>query len=219
MINPHQKIDDTAEVSALNTQTANSNDLSGQSIDDLLGQFESIGQQAQILKGRILIEFKKRADHERIDFEEYIEMHCIKHSTLCAMTHQHRNRLMHLAKFFDEQHPMDGITVTCGYEIAAPKNKEVAEAVYQKAFDQYLSVDSIRKLIKAEKLALADKSEVPKISYSKHVNMTEEATHLIEYLNAMKPGSTDQDNLIVFKTCYEKVKEQIKATQREKASN
>ena len=82
MNNTQEHIDDTAEISALNTQPANSNDLSGQSIDDLLGQFESIGQQAQILKGRILIEFKKRADHERIDFEEYIEMHCIKHSIL-----------------------------------------------------------------------------------------------------------------------------------------
>jgi len=219
MNNTQEHIDDTAEVSALNTQPTNSNDLSTQSINDLLRQFESIGQQAQVFQGRILIEFKKRADHERIDFEQYIKMHCIEHSTLCAMTHQHRNRLMHLAKFFDEQHPMDGITVTCGYEIAAPKNKTVAEAVYQKAFAQYLSVDDIRKLIKAEKLALANKSEVPKIIYSKHVKMTEEATLLIEYLNAMKPGSTDQDNLIVFKTCYEKMKEQINATQHEKASN
>jgi hypothetical protein len=219
MISPHQKIDDTAEVSALNTQTANSSDLSKQSVHDLVGQFESIGQQAKIFKGRILIELKKRADLERVDFEEYIKTQCSENSTLCAMSHQQRNRLMDLAKFFDEQHPMDGITVTCGYEIAAPKNKTVAEAVYQKAFAQYLSVDDIRKLIKAEKLALANKSEVPKIIYSKHVKMTEEATLLIEYLNAMKPGSTDQDNLIVFKTCYEKMKEQINATQHEKASN
>lgn len=126
---------------------------------------------------------------------------------------------MHLAKFFDEQHPMDGISVTCGYEIAAPKNKNVAETVYQKAFDQYLSVDSIRKLIKAEKLALVGKSEVPKISYSKHVKMTEEATHLIEYLIEMKPNFTDQDHLIVLKTCYAKVKEQIDAAKAKKASS
>lgn len=219
MSNTQQNIDDIAEVSALNTQPANSSDLSKQSVHDLVGQFESIGQQAHILQGRILIELKKRANRERIDFEQYLKKECSENSTLCAMSHQQRNRLMDLAKFFDEQHPMDGITVTCGYEIAAPKNKTVAEAVYQKAFAQYLSVDDIRKLIKAEKLALANKSEVPKISYSKHVKMTEEATRLIEYLNVMKPGSTNQDNLIVFKTCYAKVKEQIDAAQHEKASS
>lgn len=218
-MNTQEHIDDNAEISALTTKPANSNDLSTQSINDLLRQFESIGQQAQVFQGRILIEFNKRADHERIDFEKYIEMHCNEHSTLCAMPHQHRNRLMHLAKFFDEQHPMDGISVTCGYEIAAPKNKNVAETVYQKAFDQYLSVDSIRKLIKAEKLALVGKSEVPKISYSKHVKMTEEATHLIEYLIEMKPNFTDQDHLIVLKTCYAKVKEQIDAAKAKKASS
>ena len=65
MNNTQEHIDDTAEISALNTQPANSNDLSGQSIDDLLGQFESIGQQAQILKGRIY-ELEQRKLLEKI---------------------------------------------------------------------------------------------------------------------------------------------------------
>jgi len=168
---------------------ADSGDLSKQKPEALMQQFDEIGHQAQIMQGQILIELQNRANNQRMDLNDFIKLHGIKHSTLCALTHQHRNRLMNLAKFFNNEQPMTGISATVGYEISAPKNKNVALQVYAKVVNQNCSVKEIRELIKSEQRALNNKpTDTPtaKISYLKSVVMTDDASKVIAFMNNLQ---------------------------------
>jgi len=59
---------------------------------------------------------------------------------------QSRNRLMHLADFFRDDHDMSGITISAAYEISAPINREKAQEVYEKAHGKNLAVKEVKAL-------------------------------------------------------------------------
>lgn len=182
---------------------ADSTNLLEQKTEDLMQRFEAIGHQAQILQGQILMELQNRAAIERLDWDDFIESQGIQHSTLCALTHQHRNRLINLAKFFEGK-IMTGISVTVGYEISAPKNEKVAEQVYEQAVNQNLSVKKVQALIKS---LTNKKTKVTNVSYSKTVTMSDDASKVIEFINSLK--TKPHDALVILKTCYAKMQENI----------
>lgn len=196
-------------------------DLKSEKVDALVERFDDIGNQSQILQGRILIELYARSSVERMTFDEFAIAEGIDGSTLCALTHQHRNRLMNLARFFTDERPMTGISMTVGYEISAPKNDKVAEQVYKLALGQNYSVEGIKKLIEQEKLKVVSvgsgsetkktRSTSVKVDYSKKVTMTSEAKQVMDFVRDLKPDNFNlQDALVLFKTCYAKIQEDIK---------
>lgn len=188
-------------------------DLKSQNTAALVKQFDDIGSQAQLYQGRILLELYARSYSERMSFEEFAKKEGIEGCTLCALTHQHRTRLMNLAKFFVEPLTMEGISVTVGYEISAPKNASVAEKVYNLAVGQCYSVKKIQEIIKEEERGLKNNkthSSDAKVTYSKKVTMTSEAIEVMNFVRNLKPDNFDLQNaLVIFKTCYAKIKEDI----------
>lgn len=121
----------------------NKNDLPGLELDELVACFESIGNQAQLLQGLILLELRSRYPSTK-EFGNWIS-----NSTLCAVTtHQQRTRLMNFATFFRDR-DMAGISITAAYEISAPKNADVADQVYNDVHGKNLSVADVVNKIKA----------------------------------------------------------------------
>ncbi len=197
------------------------NDLTSEKTTRLVEQFDDIGNQSQILQGRILIELYARSSVERMTFDDFAIAEGIDGSTLCALTHQHRNRLMNLARFFTQDRPITGISMTVGYEISAPKNDKVAQTVYELARGQNYSVKEIQKLIEEEKLKVSSvgsgsetkktRSTSVKVDYSKKVTMTSEAKQVMDYVKSLNPDNFDlKKALVLFKTCYTKIQEDLK---------
>jgi hypothetical protein len=118
-------------------------DLKELSLDELAVRYEEIDRQSHILKGKILLEAKTRFDSDK-EFGQWVAS-----QTLClGSTQKTRNRLMHLAKFFDsDNRDMDGISITTAYEISSPANKKIAEKIYEEAHEKNLSVEEVKTLI------------------------------------------------------------------------
>jgi hypothetical protein len=124
----------------------NSDDLKALTLEQLADRFESIGNQAQLLLGNILLEARERFESD-IEFGEWITN---IGGTLCSTSRQHRTRLMNLARFFKGKELL-GISLTAAYEISAPVNKDVADKIYEYALNKNLSVEEIKKSIQVEK--------------------------------------------------------------------
>lgn len=196
----------STEVIAIDIET----DLKHQQLDHLVRQFDDIGNQSQILQGLILLEISARCYQNRCSFEEYVEQEQIKNSSLCTITHQHRTRLMNLAKFFTKDRPMTGISITAGYEISAPKNSKVALAVYNLVVNQNYPVKEIQKIIKHQMSKLNSKStNSVKISYARQVVLCEEATVVMNAIR--KFNFSKEEQLAILKSCYVKLQEEIKS--------
>jgi hypothetical protein len=104
-------------------------DLSSLSLDDLAAQYIEIDRQSHILKGRILLEARRRFPSN----QEFGEWRSLNFSG--RLPQQTANNLMSLARFFDDsQRPLGNIPVSAGYLIAAPKYEAIAEQVYERAW-------------------------------------------------------------------------------------
>ena len=112
--------------------------LSKLSLEELAVRYGDIDQQAQLMKGAILVEARKRFV-SNLEFSQWVD----SMRTLCSDTPQHRTRLMNLARFF-ENREIIGISLTACYEISAPINADIADKVYQAALNQNLSVAQIK---------------------------------------------------------------------------
>ena len=133
--------------------------LKALSLEELAYQFEEIGQQAQLLQGRILLEAKSRFNTTN-DFGAWIQE---QGGTLCAITKQHRTRLMNLAEFFDgDKRKLDRISITAAYEISAPINADIAEEIYEIARGKNLSVAEVKKEIAQIKDSSNEFSDITK---------------------------------------------------------
>jgi len=119
-------------------------DLKELSLDELSIRYEEIDRQSHLLKGKILLEARTRFKSDT-EFGQWIK----STQTLClGSTQKTRNRLMHLAEFFDgDNRDMRGISITSAYEISSPVNKKIAEKVYEKAHEKNLSVKDVKALI------------------------------------------------------------------------
>ncbi len=112
--------------------------LSNLSLEELAARYGDIDQQAQLMKGAILVEARKRFV-SNLEFSQWVD----SMRTLCSDTPQHRTRLMNLARFF-ENREIIGISLTACYEISAPINADIADKVYQAALGKNLSVAQIK---------------------------------------------------------------------------
>ena len=188
------------------------------STDNLVSQFDDISMQGQLIQGAILIELSHRADNERVSFDEYLKKEGIKHRTLCVITQQHRNRLINLARFFTKDRPMTGISVTAGYEISAPKNEDVAEAVYKLALESHCSVEEIKNLIVSEKNKKAKKTGLSiKVESRQVVVMSEESKAVLDCLKGLGMNDDKEKMLIVLKTCSTKIMQDLEKSKQTKA--
>jgi hypothetical protein len=87
-------------------------DLSEINTENLISGFDSVGEQTQLLRGKILLEIRKRCYHDGKTLKDLILSLGIKHSSLLELSPAQRNRLMNLAEFFNDERPMSGISVT-----------------------------------------------------------------------------------------------------------
>ena len=119
-------------------------DLKELSLDELSVRYEEIDRQSHLLKGKILLEARARFQSDT-EFGQWIK----STQTLClGSTQKTRNRLMHLAEFFDgDNRDMEGISITAAYEISSPTNKEIAEKIYEEVHEKNLSVKEVKALI------------------------------------------------------------------------
>ena len=115
-------------------------DLTGLSLDDLIIQFQEVDRQYHLLKGEILLEARGRFLSDK-EFGKWISSH-----SSWVGSQQSRNRLMHLADFFRDDHDMSGITISAAYEISAPVNRDKAQEVYEKVHGKNLAVKEVKAL-------------------------------------------------------------------------
>jgi hypothetical protein len=121
-------------------------DLSVLSIEELADQYVEIDRQSHLLKGKILLEARTRFQSDK-EFGQWISTH-----SLCVGSQQARNRLMHLADFFNNEKDMTGISITAAYEISSPINKDKALSVYKKVHGQNFSVKEVKKFFDKKKV-------------------------------------------------------------------
>ncbi len=119
-------------------------DLSSLTLDDLVSQYIEVDRQSHILKGRILLEARRRFPSNK----EFGDWRSLNFSG--RLPQQTANNLMSLARFFDESNrPLGNIPVSAGYLISAPKYEGIAEQVYERvsALDKPSLID-VKKIIK-----------------------------------------------------------------------
>jgi hypothetical protein len=156
------------------------------SLEQLEHRFDEIGQQAQLLQGRILLEARGRFTNER-SFGAW----CAKSPYLMSMHQTTRTRLINLAKFFSDRE-LDKISVTAAYEISAPINSDVAVEVYEFAKGKNLPIAEVKRQIALKKgLANTPLNPVDDVPFVKHepvIEQIEEAT----VFNVIPPPAVSQ---------------------------
>jgi hypothetical protein len=152
-------------------------DFSSLSLDDLVSQYIEIDRQSHILKGRILLEARRRFPSNK----EFGEWRSLNFGG--RLPQQTANNLMSLARFFDESNrPLGNIPVSAGYLISAPKHEDIAEQVYERvlALDKPSLID-VKEIINEIKPAEQSNNEGDFEAIILHIReLTKEA--LIELL-------------------------------------
>lgn len=126
------------------TEFYSDSDLTVLSLDDLANQYIEIDRQSHLLKGKILLEARSRFPSDK-EFGQWISTH-----SLCVGSQQVRNRLMHLADFFDDTRDMSGISITAAYAISSPLNRSRAIEVYAEVHGKNLPVKAVKDLLVIE---------------------------------------------------------------------
>jgi hypothetical protein len=148
-------------------------DLSSLSLDDLASQYIEIDRQSHILKGRILLEARRRFPSN----QEFGEWRSLNFSG--RLPQQTANNLMSLARFFDDfQRPLGNIPVSAGYLISAPKYEDIAEQIYEQA-------------VAMEKPSLLDVKKI--IQEIKPVEIEPTTANSIEYIVSQISQLTKED--------------------------
>lgn len=114
--------------------------LQNLSLDELAVKFRKLEWQSQLLRGQILLEISYRF-HSNIAFIEWVSVRFPK------LNNAKVTRLTDLAKFFQGNRSLEGISVEAGFLLAAVKNPTIAEKVYDEIKGKYLSLDEIKKVI------------------------------------------------------------------------
>lgn len=168
-------------------------------------KFDFVETKSKLELGNILITLINLAKQQNITLSELIDLVPLKNS-LSKMSVQHRNRLILLARFFNDNRPMTGISWTVGYEISAPKNEKIAHQLYSLAFEKDLSVDEIKKL--ADNLRIKATGKRTKPRQVKVIALTEDASKVIKFIQ--DDITTDIEKIFIIVTnCCEKINEQL----------
>jgi hypothetical protein len=168
-------------------------------------KFDFIETRSKLELGNILITLTNLAKKENITLLELIDLVPFKNS-LSKMSVQHRNRLILLARFFNDNRPMTGISWTVGYEISAPKNEKIAHQLYSLAFEKDLSVDEIKKLADSLRIKAIGKRTKPR--QVKVIALTEDASKVIQFIQDEITNDLEKIFIIVT-NCNEKINEQL----------
>jgi hypothetical protein len=175
-------------------------DYSALTLDELAHEYESIDQQSQMLKGRILLEARNRfkSDNEFGDWVVGVG--------LSDTSRQTRNVYMNLARFFQDR-DMTGISLTAAYEISRPQNADIAEELYSDALLKKLPVSEVK-----EKIAqLKKQAGIALVSdENKKSQVFVLADELQTYKNSVLGDVKDlsnQDAIRVLKTCLKELQE------------
>jgi len=163
-------------------QSDTSLDLSILSIEELAIQYIEIDRQSHLLKGKILLEARARFQSDK-EFGQWISTH-----SLCVGSQQSRNRLMHLASFFDDNRDMTGITITSAYEISSPANRDKAMDVYKKVYGKNVSVKQVKALFLDKKIKTETASF--KKPSKKYIDSVEQAA--VDLVDNKMSGETDE---------------------------
>jgi hypothetical protein len=175
-------------------------DLTGMTLDELATNYHRIDQQSQLFKGLILLEARSRFPDDNNAFGEWIQG--VK--ALCLDGQPARTRYMNFAKYFNNK-DRSGISLTACYEISRPDNADVADKVYEYAFNQNLSVAEIKNQIKTAKQELglvktpAEKVNKESLDYEKLEKVISNTTKSMEDL-------TPEESLYVLKECIKQIK-------------
>ena len=142
----HKNKSDLKEIQELKfIQSAENDNLKTLSLEQLEHRFDEIGQQAQLLQGRILLEARSRFKND-VTFGAW----CTKSPYLMSIHQTTRTRLINLAKFFSDRE-LDKISITAAYEISAPVNSDVAIEVYEFSRGKNLPVAEVKRQIALKK--------------------------------------------------------------------
>jgi hypothetical protein len=173
---------------------------------NLIDGFDSVGEQTQLLKGKILLEIRKRCYRDGITLKDLILSLGIKHSSLLELSPAQRNRLMNLAEFFNDERPMSGISVTVAYEISAPRNEAIADKLYKEAFEKNLTVEDIKSWIDI----FNNKKDTTKLKYDTHVKLSEDAKKILDHVHSLNLNGNTA--IKALKECYTKMMESLDKT-------
>lgn len=174
------------------------NSLATLSLDDLARRFVDIGQQAHLLQGQILLEARNRFPSDK-EFGQWCTL------SLCEGSMQHRNRLMNLARYFEDRE-MLGISLTVAYEISAPANQDIADAVYQYTKGKNLKVFEVKEKIAEFKI----KAGIPLIAKDEKIARLVLADELQVYKDVILDDIKklpNQDAIRVLKSCLKELQE------------
>jgi hypothetical protein len=125
-------------------ERAEANDLTVLTLDQLAERYNQIDQQSQLFKGLILLEARERFKSDK-EFGQWIAT-----AQLFDSSRQGNANYMNLARFFKNK-DMTGISLTAAYEIAAPKNADIANEVYSYALLKNLPVAEVKRQIALKK--------------------------------------------------------------------
>jgi len=155
--------------------------LSILSIEELALQYLEIDRQSHLLKGKILLEARTRFQSDK-EFGQWVSTH-----SLCVGSQQSRNRLMHLASFFDDNRDMTGIAITAAYEISSPANEAKAAEVYKEVYGKNLSVKKVKELLQGDIKKEVKGRKKTSLKYKENVKNT-----AIDFIDNKMSGETDE---------------------------
>jgi hypothetical protein len=174
-------------------------DLTGMTLDELATNYHRIDKQAQLFKGLILLEARSRFPDDNNAFGEWIQG--VK--ALCLDGQPARTRYMNFAKYFKDK-DRSGLSLTACYEISRPDNADVADKVYEYAFNKNLPVAEIKKQITITKKALGfvqpkvNKAQKETLDYEKLKSIIAKTVKSMSKL-------TPEESLYVLKECIKQI--------------
>ncbi|MCF7970488.1 MAG: hypothetical protein K9L22_04900 [Methylococcaceae bacterium] len=147
-------------------------------LEELAVRYKEIDYQSQLFKGQILLEARDRFQ-SNIEFGQWLSVN------FTELNSSNTGKLINLARFFQGDRTLQGIPVSAGYLISAPKNKEIAEDVYREIKDKNLKLEEIKAVInsyKQETTAFSeeDNNETKDKKTRLSMDVTAFASHLLE---------------------------------------
>lgn len=188
--------------------TFNLTKLNKLSLDDLVLQYNQIDQQAQLFKGLILLEARRRFKSNP-EFGKWVA----SIPSLCGDGNQVRNRYMNFARYFKDK-DYTGISLTCAYEISAPTNKAVANEVYKKALGQNLSVDQVKALIREAKKEISLEERVKTEQIDTDTLSESDMKTYVETLLTEVSDLSDKNVILVLQNCIKMTREKMKEAKK-----
>jgi cell division protein ZapA (FtsZ GTPase activity inhibitor) len=152
-------------------------DLTVLTLEELKEQYIEIDRQSHILKGKILLEARKR-------FKSNQEFGKWRSLNFSGLPQQTANNLMSLASYFDEENkPLAHIPVSAGYLISAKINEPIAELVYQMVIErENPTVQEVRNIINELKNGNSNNQQTDELTKVATVNVIDKIMAMIEKL-------------------------------------